>query len=197
MMQKGGTGTATLRLGTPLVFLMQVAVLLMLVLPSSGAKGKGRRQMNAAVERPIEQYERDLGDGTPAFDTDNLICQVGGSDDEDEDEAMTHIDFHFWYAMGVKGDVGIQDMLLLERKLFLSIEDDLLWCWGEDNTFVESGQGGRELLVKQSQRRRFTREARELGIIAFTQGGLDNQTERKFLFYPSLEYCVIYLFLTQ
>lgn len=132
------------------------------------------------------QHNRNLADRIEAFDANELTCQIG--DDNSGGKMVTH-DFYFWYAMFVSGNVGFQEMYTLEQRLFSAIEDDLLWCWTEVPTFDESEQGNRELTQnieskqesrKLLQKRKFTSDSRDLGIIAFTQGGLDLKTSRKF-----------------
>ena len=114
------------------------------------------------------------------FDVSTLHCQVGDPvESPNQDGALAYNDFSFWYAMGVTGTVDLREMYYLEQLLFTAIKDKLLWCWGSKETSTtpkSSGQGNRALL---EARKRFTVEARELGIIAFTQGGLDRQTDCK------------------
>ena len=120
---------------------------------------------------------------TKDFDVGALHCQVGDTGVESkQDGALAYNDFSFWYAMGVSGTVDRREMYSLETLLFTAIQDELLWCWGDKETTTtpkSRGQGNRALLEARQTKQRFSMEARELGIIAFTQGGLDRQTDCK------------------
>jgi hypothetical protein len=121
-----------------------------------------------------------LGNRVESFETENLICQVA---EGEQDEELISVDFDFWYAMGVEHPLATMDLLKLEHQLFQMIEDNLLWCWSDGDSLVEArsqNTSGRVLTEADVAKRRFTRESRSLGIVAFSVGGLDEQTDCKY-----------------
>lgn len=132
------------------------------------------------VSSSVWNFHRNLGNRIEAFEGENLICQV--TEGEQQDEELVSIDFDFWYAMGVDHPLEMMDILKLEHQLFQTIQDNLLWCWSDGDTLVEArGHNNSVRLLKDAgmAKRRFTTEARNLGIVAFSVGGLDEQTDRK------------------
>lgn len=150
------------------------------------------------VSSSVWNFHRSLGSPrVEAFDTDSLICQVTGDVQEQE---LVSVDFNFWYALGVDHALAMMDILKLEHQLFRTIEDNLLWCWSAEDTLVEArshNNSGRLLKDADMARRRFTKEARSLGIVAFSIGGLDEQTDCKFTFSKrDIVYCPSFSFLS-
>lgn len=150
-----------------------------------------------AEPSPIQQSQgvrRVLGDRTNAYDTSSLTCLVTpGATTFDSNTVLnerSYHDFEFWYALGVKVEsLSYEEMFQVERVLFMAIKNDLLWCWQEDSpdmqattktVSVDNKDSNRAL--QQRQKERFAEEARKLGIIAFSQGGMDQQKpQRKLL----------------
>jgi hypothetical protein len=121
---------------------------------------------------------RRLGDRTQAFNASTLSCQMGGADPTYGVADIVYTDFYFYYAIGIKDTLDTQEMLYLEQVLYSAIKGDLLWCWRDETGAKASRQapGNRVLLRSEKSRERV---GRELGIIAFTPGGLDRATECK------------------
>lgn len=132
------------------------------------------------VSSSVWNFHRDLATRLEAFEGENLICQV--TEGEQDDGEIASIDFNFWYAMGVDQPLAMMDLLKLEQQLFQAIEKHFLWCWSDGETLEEAqshNNPGRMLTEADVTRKRFTAEARNLGIIAFSVGGLDEQTSCK------------------
>ena len=124
----------------------------------------------------IADHDRILvGDRTSTYDSEGLICQIGRH--HTGDSTMVRVDFNFYYAMGIRGEVDSNEMLDLEEALFKTVKDDMLWCWKEKSEMADSGNDRRLSVAKEASRQRFTQAARDLGIIAFTPGKMDEQLD--------------------
>jgi len=65
------------------------------------------------------------------------------------------------------------ELFAVERELFLAAKDEFLWCWEENDD-------GDRKLEGDERRMEFINRSRELGVIAFTQGIIDEVTECKY-----------------
>jgi hypothetical protein len=121
-------------------------------------------------------------DRTDAFDTDELLCQIGLGHDEDGSKVQ-RIEFEYWYAIGSGSNVTETELNILETILFYqSMQTGMVWCTSETASGIPVGRE-RHLAVsaeEETARKLFTQRARELGIIAVNSGPKDNITECKF-----------------
>ena len=86
---------------------------------------------------------RKLGDRVSALDKSDAICEAGVPDDENAPVGVTHI--KYYYAVESDETIGVQTLWELERNLFYSIGNAVLWCSQSDGAVAQSTGGGRML----------------------------------------------------
>lgn len=127
---------------------------------------------NVALFKSTKDRYLSGGNRVDAFATAELICHL--DDNKNDLATMRHFDFDFYYAVGVLTPLRFTDIFLLEHLLFQAVEEDMLWCWGSKEVIHEAEHNNDRLLSERTTTRiMFTREARRLGIIAFTPGAID------------------------